>query len=57
MINIDQETGEKSGEPFITLTKLCKGKPKIVFGIFLVHDKERSIAPFILYKGAEVHVL
>jgi hypothetical protein len=57
MINVNQSTGKKSGEPFMTLSKLYKGEPKKPFGIFLMHDPELSTKPFKLKIGDQIQLV
>ena len=57
MININQSTAEKSGEPFMTLSKIYKGEEKTPFGIFLVHDPKLSLQPFKLRNGDIIEIL
>lgn len=54
MICIDQNSGKKYGEPFITLAKNSKHKSKVHFGIFLQHDPLRSKKPYKVQIGSQI---
>lgn len=57
MINVNQSTGKKSGEPFLTLSKLYKDEEKTPFGIFLIHDPKLSVEPYTLSIGDTISLL
>ena len=54
MICIDQNSGKKYGEPFITLAKESKLKSKVHFGIFLQHDPLHSKKPYKIEIGNHI---
>lgn len=57
MINVNQTTGKKSGEPFMTLSKIYKEDQKTPFGIFLIHDSELSVKPYKINIGDSIMLL
>lgn len=54
MICIDQETGERHKEPFISLAKYRKFDGQLYFGVHLKHRPDLSTKPYVLAIGDAV---
>ena len=55
MICINQETGERNTEPYLSLSELRKVDGQLLFGIHLTHLPHESKQPFVLHRDDLVH--
>nr|CAG8615443.1 1412_t:CDS:10 [Entrophospora candida] len=57
MVCINQETAEKSNEPYSTLALNRRFNGRIYFGQHMIHVPERSCKPYIIKNGSSIRVL